>query len=49
MYVTQQDLEEFEEYENKGIRCFMTGANKLQYSGLLKLKKRNPGELFAFF
>ena len=49
MYVTQQDLDEFEEYENKGIRCFMTGANKLQYSGLLKLKKRNPGELFAFF
>ena len=49
MYVTQQDLDEFEEYDSKGIRCFMTGANILENSGLLKLKKRSPGELFAFF
>lgn len=48
MYVTQQDLDEFEEYDNKGIRCFMTGANILENSGLLKLKKRKPGEFFTF-
>ena len=49
MYVTQQDLDEFEEYDSKGIRCFMTAANQFESSGLLKLKKKNPGEFFAFF
>jgi len=49
MYVTQQDLDDFEEYDSKGIRCFMTAANRFESSGLLKLKKRTPGEFFAFF
>ena len=49
MYVTQQDLDDFEEYGSQGIRCFMTGANILESSGLLKLKKRNSGKFFAFF
>lgn len=49
MYVTQQDLDDFAAYGSQGIRCLMTGANILECSGLLKLKKRNPGEFFAFF
>ena len=49
MYVTQQDLENFAAYHSKGIKCFMTAANRFETSGLLKLKKRNPGEFFAFF
>ena len=49
MYVTQQDLDEFGEYKSQGIRCFMAGAKTFEFSGLLKLKKRKPGEFFAFF
>ena len=49
MYVTQQDLDDFEEYESQGITCSMSAANRLESSGLLKLKKRNSGEFFAFF
>ena len=49
MYVTQQDLDDFEEYKSQGIRCFMAGAKTFEFSGLLKLKKRKPGEFFAFF
>lgn len=47
MYVTQQDLKDFEDYDSQGIRCFMTAANRFESSGLLKLK--NSGEFFAFF
>ena len=49
MYVTQQDLDDFEEYDSQGIKCFMTGANTFESSGLLTLKTRNPGEFFVFF
>ena len=49
MYVTQQDLDDFEEYDSQGIRCSMSAANRFESSGLLKLKKRNSGEFFAFF
>ena len=49
MYVTQQDLDDFEQYDSQGIRCFMTGANTFESSGLLTLKTRNPGEFFVLF
>ena len=49
MYVTQQDLDDFAEYDSQGIRCFMTGANRFESSGILKLKKRTPGKFFVFF
>ena len=49
MYVTQKDLDDLAQYDGQGIRCFMTGANILESSGLLRLKKRNPGKFFAFF
>ena len=44
MYVTQQDLDDFAEYDSQGIRCFITGANRFESSGILKLKKRNAGK-----
>ena len=49
MYVTQQDLDDFAEYDSQGIRCFMTGANRFESSGILKLKKKTPGKFFVFF
>ena len=49
MYVTQQDLDDFAEYDSQGNRCFITGANRFESSGILKLKKRNPGKFFVFF
>ncbi|CAH3151030.1 unnamed protein product, partial [Porites lobata] len=44
MYVTQQDIDDFAEYDSQGIRCFMTGANRFEYSGILKLKKKTAGQ-----
>ena len=49
MYVTQQDIDDFAEYDSQGIRCFMTGANRFEYSGILKLKKKTAGKFFVFF
>ena len=49
MYVTQQDLVDFAEYDSQGIRCFMAGANRFESSGILKLKKKNVGKFFVFF
>ena len=49
MYITQQDLDEFAEYDSQGIRCFMTGANRFESSGILKLKKKTAGKFFVFF
>ena len=49
MYVTQEDIDDFEEYDSQGIRCFMTGANRFESSGILKLKKKNAGKFFVFF
>ena len=49
MYVTQEDLNDFAQYDNQGIRCFITGANRFESSGILKLKKRTAGEFFVFF
>ena len=48
MYVTQQDFDDFSEFDSQGIRCFITGANRFESSGLLKLKKRAPGKFFVF-
>ena len=48
MYVTQQDIDDFAEYDNQGIKWFITGANRFESSGILKLKKRNAGN-FVFF
>ena len=47
MYVTQQDIDDFAEYDSQGIRCFMTGANRFESSGILKLKKKNAGKFFV--
>ena len=47
-YVTQDDFDDFAKYDSQGIRCFMTGANRFESSGLLKLKKKNPGKFFVF-
>ena len=49
MYVTQEDIDNFAEYDSQGIRCFMTGANRFESSGILKLKKKNAGKFFVFF
>ena len=49
MYVTQQDFDDFAEYDSQGIRCFMTGANRFESSGILKLKKRNAGSYLFLF
>ena len=49
MYVTQQDLDDFAEYDSQGIRCFMIGANRFESSGILKLKKKSAGKFFVFF
>ena len=49
MYVTEQDLVDFAEYDSQGIKCFLTGANRFESSGLLKLKKKNAGKFFFFF
>ena len=49
MYVTQEDLNDFAEYDSQGIRCFITGANRFENSGILKLKKKTAGEFFVFF
>ena len=49
MYVTQQDLDDFAEYDSQGIRCFMIGANRFESSGILKLKKKTAGKFFVFF
>ena len=49
MYITQQDLDDFAEYDSQGIRCFMTGANRFESSGILKLKKKTAGKFFVFF
>ena len=49
MYVTQQDLDDFAEYDSQGIRCFMTGENRFESSGILKLKKKTAGKFFVFF
>ena len=48
MYITQQDLDDFAEYDSRGIRCFMTGANRFESSGILKLKKKTAGKFFVF-
>ena len=48
MYVTQQDIDDFAKYDSQGIRCFMTGANRFESSGILKLKKKNAGKFFVF-
>ena len=47
-YVTQEDFDEFATYDSQGIRCCMTAANIFDFSGLLKLKKKNPGKFFVF-
>ena len=49
MYVTQQDIDDFAEYDSQGIRCFMTGARRFESSGILKLKKKTAGKFFGFF
>ena len=49
MYVTQQDIDDFAEYDSQGIRCFITGANRFESSGILKLKKKDAGKFFVFF
>ena len=49
MYVTQQDIDDFAEYDSQGIRCFITGANRFESSGILKLKKKNAGKFFVSF
>ena len=49
MYVTQQDIDDFAEYDSQGIRCFMTGANRFESSGIFKLKKKIAGKFFVFF
>ena len=48
MYVTQKDFDDFADYDSQGIRCFMTGANRFEISGVLKLKKKTPGKFFVF-
>ena len=48
MFVTEDDFTDLEGYENKGIRCKISGANRFEKSGLLTLKKKNPGEFFVF-
>ena len=48
MFVTEDDLKDLEEYVNQGIRCMISGAEKYEASSLLKLTKKNPGELFVF-
>ena len=47
MYVTQQDIDDFAEYDSQGIRCLLTGANRFESSGLLKLKKKTAGKFFV--
>ena len=49
MFVTQQDIDDFAEYDSQGIRCFITGANRFESSGILKLKKKNAGKFFVSF
>ena len=48
MFVTEDDFTDLEGYDNKGIRCKISGANTFYESGLLKLKKKNQGEFFVF-
>ena len=48
MFVTEDDFTDLEGYDNKGIRCKISGANRFDKSGLLTLKKKNPGEFFVF-
>ena len=48
MFVTEDDFTDLEGYDNKGIRCKISGANRFDESGLLTLKKKNPGEFFVF-
>ena len=48
MFVTEKDLKELEENEDKGIRCEISGAGRFERSSLLKLTKKNAGEFFVF-
>ena len=48
MFVTEDDLKELEGYENQGIRCQISAANRFETSSLLKLTKKNQGEFFVF-
>ena len=48
MFVTEDDFTDLEGYVNQGIRCKISGANRFEKSGLLTLKKKNPGEFFVF-
>ena len=48
MFVTEDDFTDLEGYVNQGISCKISGANRFDESGLLKLKKKNPGEFFVF-
>ena len=48
MFVTEDDFTDLEGYVNQGISCKISGAKRFDESGLLKLKKKNPGEFFVF-
>ena len=48
MFLTEEDFKELEGYLNQGISCKISGANRFDKSGLLTLKKKNPGEFFVF-
>ena len=48
MFVTEDDFADLEGYVNQGIRCKISAANRFEESGLLTLKKKNPGEFFVF-